>query len=277
MIYYSLIFTFGLFIGSFLNAIIYRLGTGESIVNSRSHCPKCGHVLSWLELMPVISFIFQKGKCKKCSKSISWQYPLVEIGTGFLFTLILNFEFRISSEFLISEFLNTSYLIVISSLLVVIFVFDLKHYMIPDRIIYPAIIIVLLYQVFGVWTFENWDLIQNSKFKIQNLETFLSPLLSAFFASSFFASIFFVSRGKWMGFGDAKLAFFMGLFLGWPNILVALFIAFILGGIMGILLIAARKKSLKSQVPFGPFLIAGTFVSFFWGDWIVRWYLGLIM
>jgi len=270
MLLYISIFLFGLTIGSFLNAVIYRLHSGESIVNARSHCPKCNHVLAWYELMPVISFLFQGGKCRACKKSISFQYPIVEITTAFLFLLILNFSA------LGGQFLNLAYLAIIGSALIVIFVFDLKHYIIPDKIIYPLVGLVFSYRIFEFLEFNNWILIENWKLKMENLDIFLNPLYSAALAASFFAAIFFVSKGRAMGFGDVKLALFMGLFLGWPNILLALFIAFILGGIIGILLIAASKKSLKSQVPFGPFLIAGTFISFFWGTGLINWYLNLV-
>ena len=288
MLLYSIIFLFGLTIGSFLNAAIYRLGTGESVINARSHCPKCGHILAWHELVPVISFILQKGRCRECGKTISWQYPIVEIATSLLFLLIFNFQFSIFNEFSSSnfQFLNLAYFAIITCGLVIIFVFDLKHYIIPDKIIYPLTGLVFFYRIFEFLEFNNWNLFGNWKLlaprsfseggEIENLELLLNPLYSAVLAFSFFALIYFFSKGRWMGFGDAKLAFFMGLFLGWPKILVALFIAFILGGIIGIMLIIARKKSLKSQVPFGPFLIAGTFISFFWGDQIVTWYLGLI-
>jgi leader peptidase (prepilin peptidase)/N-methyltransferase len=110
-----------------------------------------------------------------------------------------------------------------------------------------------------------------------NLELLLNPLISALLASSFFLTIVLVSKGKWMGLGDVKLAFFMGLFLGWPNILVALFLAFFFGAIIGIGLIAFSKKTLKSEVPFGPFLIIGTFVVLFFGENLINWYLNLFL
>jgi len=277
---YIIIFIFGLLIGSFLNAVIYRLHSGESIIKKRSHCPKCGHILAWHELIPVVSFVVQKRRCRACGEKISWQYPGVEIVTGLLFLLIFNFQFSNfqsifeSSNFQLPTFL---YLVIISSLLIVIFVYDLKHYLIPDKIIYPAIGLVFVYRVFEFLRFENWSLIENWNLKIENLEIILIPLVSAIIASAFFAAIFFVSRGRAMGFGDVKLAFFMGLFLGWPNILVALFLAFVLGGIIGVGLILSGKKTMHSQVPFGPFLIAGTFSAFLWGKEIISWYMNLLI
>jgi len=245
MFSYALIFAFGLLIGSFLNAVIYRLDSGEGIVKTRSHCVKCGHVLTWYELVPLASFVIQRGKCRACKRNISWQYPLVEIATAILFVLVLYYN------------LPLFYTLTISSLLIVIFVYDLKHYIIPDKIIYPAI---LVSGIFG-WQYTTYN-IQHT-------------IYAAVLASAFFAAIFFASKGKWLGFGDVKLAFFMGLLLSWPGILVALFAAFMLGGIMGLGLIAMGKKSMKSQVPFGPYLVAGTFAALFWGEEIVRWYLGL--
>ena len=163
MILNLVIFIFGLMIGSFLNAVIYRLHTGESIINARSHCPKCNHVLAWYELMPVISFLLQGGKCRSCKKAISFQYPIVEIATGVLFVLIFNFQFSIFNEFSSSnfQFLNLAYLAIVASSLIAIFVFDLKHYIIPDKIIYPLIGLVFFYRIFDFLKFNNCILIEN--------------------------------------------------------------------------------------------------------------------
>jgi len=247
MFYYASIFLCGLIVGSFLNAVIYRLDSGESIVKSRSHCPKCGHVLAWYELVPIFSFVIQGGKCRECKGGISWQYPIVELATAILFVLVLYYN------------LPLLYTLTISSLLMVIFVYDLKHYIIPDKIIYPAILVSGIF----VW--------QHATYNIQY------TIYAAIGASVFFAAMFFASRGKWMGFGDVKLAFFMGLFLGWPNILVGLFAAFMLGGIIGMGLIVCGKKTMKSQVPFGPFLVTGTFIAMFLGNKIMEWYLSLFI
>jgi len=148
----------------------------------------------------------------------------------------------------------------ISAFLVVIFVYDLKHYLILDRIIYPAIITTLVYGLLRSQLLGSWDLLA-------------SAFGAAFGAAGFFFLIALVSKGRWMGVGDIKLAFFMGLMLGWPNILVALFFAFLSGAIMGVGLILAERKSFKSEVPFGPFLVAGTLVAIFYGQALINWYL----
>jgi len=284
--FYIIIFLFGLTVGSFLNCVIYRLEKNESFLRGRSYCPNCKHKLSWRDLIPLLSFIELRGKCRYCQEKISWQYPIVETATALLFLIIFNSQFLISKQFswtpsgglpagLLFNFLNLFYYWIIVSFLIVIFVYDLKHYIIPDEIIFPVIAMPILYRFFEVLKFINWYLFRNWKLEIGNFQPLLNSLLSAISASAFFLVIFLVSRGRWLGFGDVKLAFFMGLFLGFPNILVALFSAFFSGAIIGIGLILTKKKTLKSEVPFGPFLVAGTFIALFFGNQIINWYLNI--
>ena len=303
---YFFVFLFGLIGGSFLNSFLCRFNLPVNIRKSkRSFCPHCQHLLSWKDLIPLLSFVILRGRCRYCKKPISLQYPLVELATGVLFLLITNLTCKAGSCILpllsftpfspsvpsvpfsffslsspsspfslfslfslppLFSLLHFLYLLTITSFLIIIFVFDLKYFVIPDRIIYPAIVITLLYRLF-----------ETLKFGINSqLLSFLAiPLLSAFGAALFFLTIFLISGGKWLGFGDVKLAFFMGLFLGFPNILVALFFAFSIGAIIGIGLIVFKKKKLKSEVPFGPFLVTGTFIALFWGEEIINWYLSI--
>ncbi len=261
--FYLLIFIFGLLIGSFLNCVIYRLETGGSFLKGNSFCPNCKHLLAWRDLIPILSFLILKGKCRYCGEKISWQYPLVELFTGLIFISIFNFQFSIFNEFSIFNFLKLIYCWATSAFLIVIFVYDLRHYLIPDKIIYPAIATALIFNFHP----PAGGLIFN-QFSIFNYS-----ILSAFGAALFFLMIVLISRGKWMGVGDIKLAFLMGLLLSFPNILVALFLAFFIGAIIGVGLILAGKKTLKSEVPFGPFLVAGTFLALFWGQSILNWYL----
>lgn len=250
------IFLFGLAVGSFLNCVIYRLETGKNFLKGRSHCPDCQHKLGFRDLIPVLSFIILKGKCRYCQKNISWQYPAVELATAitFVLTILLNDTMGLLGSF---------YFLAMASFLIVIFVYDLKHYIIPDKVIYPAILIALVYDF---WKSDFLLLIFGKS----------DFLLSALAAAGFFLAIVLVSRGRWMGIGDIKLGFLMGLILGFPNILLALFLAFFIGAIIGIGLIFASKKSLKSEVPFGPFLVVGTFIALFWGKAIVEWYSRLL-
>lgn len=243
MIIEILIFLVGLAVGSFLNCVIYRMENKKSFISGRSFCPRCNHVLAWHDLVPILSFLALRGRCRYCRKKISFQYLLAEMGTAI--TFLLCFLFKVPW---------IAYIAV--PFLIIIFVFDLKHYLIPDKIVYPAIAAVFLYDLY-------------------NLD--FGAFGAALGAAAFFLAIVLISREKWMGVGDVKLAFLMGLLLGWPNILPALFLAFGAGAIMGLCLIALDKKSLKSAVPFGPFLVFGTVAALFWGQSIVNWYLRFIL
>jgi len=262
------IFLLGLGVGSFLNCVIYRLEKKESFLFGRSYCPHCKHNLGFFDLIPLLSFFILRGKCRYCQKPISWQYPLVEIFTGLLFLLIFNFQSPIFNQFSIFNFqhlLVTGYWLLVTCFLIIIFVYDLKHYIIPDKVIYPAIL------VSGIWYF-----VSSIFFHSYTRYEILNTIYSALGAGLFFFLIVLISRGKWMGVGDIKLAFLMGLLLGFPKILVALFSAFLFGAIIGIGLIILKKKTIKSEVPFGPFLVTGTFIAIFFGENVINWYLNFL-
>jgi len=273
-VFYLIIFLFGTMIGSFLNSVIYRTENRQSFIKGRSYCPACGHKLGFFDLIPVLSFFFLKGRCRYCGQRISWQYPIVEISTGLIFSLIFNFKFLISNGFLIFNFqtiISTIYLWIISALLIIIFVYDLKHYVIPDKAIYLATGVVLLYRLLENPAIGRLTLGAGISGGLMN------PLAAAISVGFFFLLIWFFSKGKWMGFGDVKLAFLGGFFLGYPLVLIALFSAFLIGAIIGLGLVAAKRKRMTSQVPFGPFLATGVFIALFWGQTLIDWYLGLII
>lgn len=248
------IFFFGLAIGSFLNCLIYRLENKKSFLTGRSFCPQCRHMLSWRDLIPIFSFLILKGKCRYCQKTISWQYPLVELFTGIVFLfVVLTFN----------DIFTILYLLVISCFLILIFVYDLKHYIIPDKVIYPAILLSFLYQGIRIFNFAHWNLLQ-----IRNLGLSILPTL-------FFFAIVFFSKEKLMGWGDVKMVFLMGLLLSFPSILIALFLAFFFGSVIGLGLVILKKKTLKSKIPFGPFLVCGTFLALFFYQRIINCYFAL--
>ena len=259
-LFYLFVFLIGCCVGSFLNSVIFRLQTKESLVKNRSHCPYCKKNLSWFELIPIISFILQKGRCRKCKRKISWQYPLVELATGIFFVLVFNSQ----SIFNFQGLISVIFWFFVISCLIIIFVYDLKHYIIPNEVVYPAIIIAFFYKLFNVWNFGNWNL-----FKIWDLGLGVLPTL-------FFIAIVLFSRGHWMGMGDAKLVLFIGLVLGWPKILIALFLAFLSGALISIFLIILKKKTFKSQIPFGPFLSGAAIIVIFWGNVLVNWYFSFL-
>ena len=259
---YFFIFLIGLCVGSFLNCVIYRLALPNFSFwknlggLNRSYCPHCKYNLAWLDLIPVFSFLFLKGKCRYCKKKISLQYPLVEILTGLVFLLIFFIMQDIEQP---DNFINLLFLFYIASSLIIIMVYDLKHYLIPDKVLFPAIAVAFLYRLFtSPFLFANY-------------------LLAVLVASGFFLFIFLISKGKWIGFGDVKLAILLGFLLGFPNILSGLFLSFFFGAIIGLILMFLNKKGLESEIPFAPFLIIGTFVAMFFGDQIIHWYMGLLL
>lgn len=236
------LFIFGTAIGSFLNVLIDRLPREESI-NGRSHCEFCKKTLSPLDLIPVISFIFLQGKCRYCGKKLSWQYLLIEILTGTLFVLIFNLKFEIYNSNLEFQILNY----VIASCLIVIFFIDLKNQIIPDEMQIALFITILFLRVIGSIGVVGvmWGALEG-----------LIVMLPILF-------LYLITRGRGMGFGDVKLAFNMGFFLGIKGGFVAIYLGFILGAFFGIVLLLMKKKKMKSKIAFGPFLVAGMVIVMF--------------
>lgn len=246
-----LVFILGLCVGSFLLVLIDRIPKDESFIKGRSYCDHCKKKLQWFDLIPLLSFIFLKRKCHYCHKKISFYYPLVELTTGALFLLIFN-QIQISN-FKLNDFFSLLYYFFIVSSLIVIFFTDIKYGIIPDKIVYPSIIIAFLYLILNI----NYLL--------------LNHLLSAFSALGFFLLIFLLTKGKGMGFGDVKLSFLMGLVLGFPKIISALYLAFLTGALVSFILIICRKKKFfGATIPFGPFLVIGTITSLFWGEKLIK-------
>ncbi len=249
---YSVIFVFGLIVGSFLNAVIYRLWVGQSVAAGRSYCPECKHVLAPRDLVPLISFMILRAKCRYCRKPISWQYPSVELATAIAF--VLSFAtVSMGGPIVGGAILRLLLYWIYSAFLVIIFVYDLKHYLILDIVIIPAVIIAFIGGML-----LGYPIMQ--------------MLLAGIAAAGFFAIQFFVSRGRWIGGGDIRLGFLMGLMLSWPLVVAALMFAYVLGSIIGIGLILAGKKKLGSQVPFGTFLTIATFITLLYGNQLAQWY-----
>ena len=273
--FYLIIFIFGLAVGSFLNVLADRLPQEETI-GGRSHCDHCGHKLNWQDLVPVLSFILLRGRCQYCRKKISWQYPIVELVTGILFIILLvnfwNFGFNHWDLFGIW---NLVFLVFITSCLIVIFLSDLRYFIIPDEIIIAGVIGTLIYRFLEILNFGHWNLfgIWSLGFGIWN--PFLIYILSALGTSLFFLLIVVATKGKGMGLGDAKLAFLMGLALGWPQILFALLFAFVFGALFGLVLILSGRATMKTRIPFGTFLAAGTFLTMIFGGLILQQYSNL--
>lgn len=250
------VFVLGLIFGSFLNAIIYRLHIGQSFIKGRSRCPDCQHQLATKDLIPIASWLSLGGRCRYCKKPISWQYPLVELVTGLAFVTAFLVADLGSLQGILFD-LQLSAWLIYSLFLIVIFVYDYKHYIILDQVVLPAVIIAFIFNLFlgFVW----WQM-----------------LLAAIVASGFFWLQYIVSKGRWIGGGDIKLGLLMGMILSWPYVLVALFLAYVSGSLAGIGLIMAGKKKLGSRLPFGTFLTLATFITMLYGQQLLDWYLGFV-
>jgi leader peptidase (prepilin peptidase) / N-methyltransferase len=246
-----LIFVFGLIIGSFLNVVILRMNTGRSIARGRSKCAHCNRVLAWYELIPVFSFLGLRGKCRTCNTEISFQYALVELVTAITF-VVAYIKIVINGGFTIYSWIAFAFSLVISALLMVIFVYDLRHKIVPDTVVFPFILLALL----------------SILWKSSMVPGFLggNALVNGVVVALPFFLLWFFSKGRFMGFGDVKLALGIGWLLGLAGGFAAILLSFWFGGIAGLFLIAISKKyGMKSEVPFAPFLIMGVFIAGFWG------------
>jgi len=245
-------FLFGLIIGSFLNCLIWRLYKEETVLG-RSYCPKCGQELRWYDNIPVLSFIFLKGKCRFCGDKISWQYPLVEIITGLLFAFSYYFSLQNGLSFLELFF----YFFVIS-LSIIIFVFDLRWYLIPVWVvIIGGVLIISLNIFFGA--------------------SILNVLLSMLIGASFFGLQYLITRGKGIGEGDIWLgALFGAIFPDIKLLILSIFLTYIIGGLVAMVLIIFKIKKIGSRLPLGIFLSLSLLIVLFFGKEIVDWYFSLI-
>lgn len=242
--YLGFIFIAGILIGSFLNVCIYRLPLGKSIVFPASHCMKCGQKLTFSELIPVVSYFLLQGKCRHCGQPYSSRYVLIECLTGCLFA----FGFAVFgiSDLLIKYCILTAFLIVITFI-------DYDHQLVLDKLL--------------IWFAGTGVVIH---FLGQDVDVFNS-LAGALAGGGILLVLARMSRGG-MGGGDVKFAAIIGLWLGWKLTLLCLLLAFILGGLVGMLLIFLRRKHRKAYIAFGPFLSVGMFISMVYGASIIFYY-----
>lgn len=240
---YFLVFTIGASLGSFANVLILRLDKKEGILAGRSECPDCHHFLNWKDLFPIFSYILLRGKCRYCGDRISVQYPAVEFIFGFIFM-----TYFIVNGFSIGVYEIYS-LIAIFIMLVLLF-FDYFFYILPDKLTFSGIGLALVH--IGIFrTDQLW-----------------SHLLSGFGLAVLFAIIYLASCGKWMGFGDVKLALFIGLILGYPMGLLSIMFAIWAGAISGLVLVALSRANLKTAMPFGSFMTASAIFFIVFKDYV---------
>lgn len=239
------LFSFGLAIGSFLNVLIDRLPKDESPFFGRSYCDHCHHKLSWYDLIPLLSYMLLRGKCRYCRKKISRQYPVIELITGILYVFTYKSVFG-SFEFGSNYFALVYFLTVVSGLIVIFFA-DLKYRIIPDQIVLVLMVAALVFT------------------SISQFNNLFNNLISGLSLFLIFLALVILTKGKGMGLGDVKFALVMGFILGFPKILVAFYLSFLTGAFISLILILVRKKTMKSTIPFGPFLVVATFFSLFYG------------
>ncbi|KKU14383.1 hypothetical protein A3D55_01815 [Candidatus Jorgensenbacteria bacterium RIFCSPHIGHO2_02_FULL_45_20] len=294
-IFVALLFFFGIAVGSFTNVLIDRYKPEKSLfslkrLRGRSHCDSCGRTLSAIELIPIASFIFLRGKCRECKSRLSFQYPLVEVVTGAIFAgvpLFLNSFYNISGGrfFLFAAewwyYALAAFWVIVCLGLLIVFVIDLKHYIVPDELnLFFIIVGILIISI--LWNFRDSVFPFRESF-LKNYVLVFSPFLGLLanrilgFAAGglFFLILFFASRGRGMGMGDVKLAFALGLLFGWPDVGLSIIISFILGGVFSLALFIAGAKTMKDRVPFAPFLVTGIAATFFFGHALIGWYFSL--
>ncbi|MBI3075052.1 MAG: prepilin peptidase [Parcubacteria group bacterium] len=273
---YITVFALGAIIGSFLNVVILRSGTGIGFLRG-SFCFTCRAALRFYEMVPIFSFLAQKGRCRSCRAKIHFQYPLVETLAGILFVgvwlremggaTLLDVVLRIGAYENILPRLVVLWAIV--SVLLVIAAYDIRHKIIKDSFVYTFIVLAFAPALSNLG-FENWDFSAGGGFG--NWEHLLSHLTAGLVFFLLFAAVWFLSRGKWMGFGDAKLAAGVGVFFGFSMGTAALILSFWIGAIVSILLLFAKQHkklfsglknlTIKSEIPFAPFLVFGFFVVY---------------
>lgn len=251
---YILVFILGAVIGSFLNVCSMRIPQDMSIIHPPSHCDSCQTRLKWFDLIPILSYIFYRGKCRYCGVKLSIQYPLVEFLNGALFVLFL-YKFGLTLDFIVFS--------LISSTLVVIAIIDFNTQLIPDILILVLVILAIVCRIGLVISGEN----------------FLPVIKDGFFGlligGGIFFLIYFLSRGG-MGEGDILLIAALGLLIGIRKNLLLMFLSFITGAIISVFLLAFKIKSRKDAIPFGPFIVLSFYLTVFFGDLIINKYISMM-
>ena len=276
----------GLCTGSFINALVWRIRQQEkrktkrttnyklqttnlSILSGRSQCPNCGHILSAKDLIPLISWVALRGRCRYCHKPISAQYPIIELSAGVLF--VASYLFWPTSDFQgstleIGQVLLFATWLLVSIGLLALLVYDYKWMLLPNRILYPTALVAVLGR-----------LIYIAGFSPEKSDAFIQWVLAVGVASGIFWLLFVASSGKWIGYGDVRLGLITGTVLGTPGLaFLMIFIASILGTLFVLPAMASGKTSMTSRVPFGPFLIAATYLALLFGQSVIDWYQGLL-
>ncbi|TET58251.1 MAG: prepilin peptidase [Dehalococcoidia bacterium] len=254
-----LIFLFGLLgltVGSFLNVCIDRLPRDESVVSPPSHCEACQHRLGLRDLIPVFSYLRLRGRCRYCRAAVSGKLLWVELAAGLIFAF-LYWHFRLSPELGIMAFY--------ACLFIVVFVIDLERGLILNKVVYPAMIVALLLALVPQPWLTRWIVVNGVA----------NAALGGGVGFAIFLVIAIVSRGG-MGWGDVKLVALIGLAVGFPLVLFSVILGAILGSVVALALMIAKKRRFRETLPFGPFLALAAMITLLWGSDVLSWYMGLI-
>ena len=247
IIFGIVIFLFGIVIGSFLNVCIYRIPAKESLSKDRSHCMSCGYQLRWYDLFPLFSYLFLRGKCRKCKEHISIQYPLVEALNGILYVLIFTVN---------GWSIDSAIYCLLTSALIVLSVIDFRTYEIPFGINLFILALGLIH--LGL-----------------HLGDWVTYVIGSVAVSGFLQILYWASRGRAIGGGDVKLMWAAGLLIGWKLSILALVLGCILGSVIHV--IRMRLSEEGHVLAMGPYLAAGIFLSVLWGDPFINWYISLLV
>lgn len=255
--FYVLLFgLFGIVFGSFLNAVIYRVPNRISL-NGRSACPKCKAMIKAYDNIPVFSWLILRGKCRNCKEKISIRYPLIELANSLAW---IGLYFRIGVHPIL--FL----LLVMSSISITLVMIDFDTMTLPEVIVLPSWLIVGVSLTAIAYTNHSWHPLKSAG-------------IAALYWGVFYFGLWFLYGGKGVGFGDVQLAPVLGALVGWfslPASYIGLFSVFVIGGIPAVILLALKKVDRKTQIPYGPILIIGTWVGILWGVDISHFYLHLL-
>ena len=240
----------GLCVGSFLNVCIHRLPRGESLVRPPSRCPSCGRQLSWFDNVPVFSWIALLGKCRRCGEPIAIRYPLVELITAGLWVLI--------AAMTPPDALLASRLVLATSL-VVLFMIDLEHHILPNVITLPGIAVGFLFSLVA---------------PPGPIASLLGIVLGAGILYAIAAGYFLLRGEEGMGMGDVKMLAMVGAFLGWRAVLLTLVLSSFAGAVIGVAMMLFQRGTLRYALPFGTFLAVGALIAMLFGEAMLQWYLG---
>jgi leader peptidase (prepilin peptidase)/N-methyltransferase len=288
-------FITGTVIGSFSEATSERL-TSEKSLRGRSYCASCKHQLGWYDLFPVLSYLFLRGKCRYCKRIIPQQNFITEIISGAVFALFFAVKvypqiplFNLTLSALLPS-LEIAFQIFFLTVLIIVFLTDIKKTIIPDKVIFPSIAVTLIYFI-ATNAFKTWQLYLG--LSVHPIGKYLLPPYSDYYfravmrmwqgllfsavtgigLAAVFGLLIIITRGKGMGGGDVKYVLLLGLALGFPNGILAVFIAFLTGALFSVALIIFGKKHFGQTIPFGPFLSIGAFIALLYGNQIIDWYL----